>query len=85
MKLSAVTNRGAKKDFYDVHTLINELGLPYLIDAYQTKFPGTDCLMLLRSLAYYADAEGDEDPASLIGVTWPGVKDAISVAVRGML
>ncbi len=85
MKLSAVTNRGAKKDFYDLHMLIRELGLPRLMEDYQTKFPETDCLMMLRSLAYFGDAEEDEDVVSLTATTWPEVQQAISTAVRGML
>lgn len=82
MKLSAITNRGAKKDFYDLHTLIDRFGLGRLIDHYRTKFPGTDPMMLLRSLTYFADAEADEPPASLIGVTWLEVKRSISKAAQ---
>jgi predicted nucleotidyltransferase component of viral defense system len=85
MKLSAVTNRGAKKDFYDLHWLIREQGLPHLIETYQKKFPQTDSLMMLRSLGYFADAEDEEEPVSLKGVTWPEVKHAITAAVREML
>ena len=85
MKLSAVTNRGAKKDFYDVHTLILELGLPVMLDLYTQKYPGTDPLMLLRSLCYFQDAESDTEPESLIGVTWPEVKMVIASAVKEML
>jgi len=82
MKLSAITNRGAKKDFYDLHTLIDQFGLSRLIDHYRTKFPGTDPMMLLRSLTYFADAEPDQPPATLIGVTWIEVKRSISKAVQ---
>jgi hypothetical protein len=85
MKLSAVTNRGARKDFYDLHRLIIEFGLPHLIETYQTKFPETDAMMMLRSLGYFNDAEEDEDPVSLAGTTWTDVKQFISSAVRGML
>jgi hypothetical protein len=82
MKLSAITNRGAKKDFYDLHTLIDQFGLGRLIEHYRTKFPGTDPLMLLRSLTYFADAEEDESPATLIDVTWMDVKRSISKAAQ---
>ncbi len=85
MKLSAVTNRGAKKDFYDLHLLITELGLPELFRISQAKFPGTNALMMLRSLVYFDDAEDGGDPVSLTGITWPEVKQSISAAVRGML
>ena len=85
MKLSAITNRGAKKDFYDLSKLIECFGLEALFEYYQAKFPQTDLLMLMRSLAYFDDAESDEDPVSLKGVTWEEVKAGIVAAVRVML
>ncbi len=85
MKLSAVTNRGAKKDFYDLHELIARLGLPKLMAFYQAKFPGTDPMMLARCLTYFEDAETQEDPVSLKGQSWPGVKAGMAAAVRKMM
>jgi hypothetical protein len=85
MKLSAVTNRGAKKDFYDLHELIGRLGLPSLVAHYQAKFPGTDPMMLVRSLAYFEDAEAQEEPVSLKGESWERVKAGIGGAVREMM
>jgi predicted nucleotidyltransferase component of viral defense system len=85
MKLSAVTNRGAKKDFYDLHTLIEQMGLRNLIDVYQTKYPQHEPMLMLRSLSYFADADEDEDPESLTGTTWEEVQESISAAVREML
>jgi predicted nucleotidyltransferase component of viral defense system len=32
MKLSAITNRGAKKDFFDLHHLIKVFGLKEIIE-----------------------------------------------------
>jgi predicted nucleotidyltransferase component of viral defense system len=85
MKLSAVTNRGAKKDFYDLHTLIEKLGMPELLRIYQAKYPTHDPLIMLRSIGYFADAEGQDDPKSLIGITWPKVKQSIQRAVKAAL
>ncbi len=85
MKLSAVTNRGARKDFYDLHMLIEKLGLPHLISCYQAKFPSTEPLMLLRSLSYFADAEMDDEPQSLIGLSWEEVKQGVTAAVKTLL
>ncbi len=85
MKLAAVTNRGARKDFFDLYTLIGKLGLPHLISCYQAKFPGTEPLMLLRSLCYFTDAESDVEPQSLIGLHWAEVKRGVSAAVKVLL
>jgi hypothetical protein len=85
MKLSAVTNRGAKKDFFDLHTLIAELGLPALVQMYRQKYPNHDPMIMLRSVGYFADAEDQEDPVSLIGITWSKVKQSIERAVKAAL
>jgi predicted nucleotidyltransferase component of viral defense system len=85
MKLSVLTNRGAKKDFFDAHRLIHELGLPHLVSIYQEKYPHHDAAILLRSLLYFEDAEADFDPVSLNNTTWEDVKESIIRAVRTML
>jgi predicted nucleotidyltransferase component of viral defense system len=85
MKLSAITNRGARKDFFDVHQLIKSFGLHELVRIYQAKYPSHDAAILLRSLLYFDDADSQFDPDSLNGTEWPDVKAAVSAAVREML
>jgi hypothetical protein len=38
--------------------------------------------MVIRSLAWFDDAEAEPDPITLNGTSWPMVKDAISRAIR---
>jgi predicted nucleotidyltransferase component of viral defense system len=85
MKLSALSNRGAKKDFFDVAELVNQFGLGELLKIYRTKYPDQEPVILLRSLVYFDDAELEPDPVSLTGVTWEEVKAGIVAAVRVML
>jgi hypothetical protein len=85
MKLSAIVNRGAKKDFYDADMLIARLGLAKLLEHHHAKFANHDPVIVLRSLAYFSDAELQKDPASLTGATWVEVKERISTAVKKML
>ncbi len=85
MKLGAIANRGAKKDFYDARTLIERLGLPAMLAMYQKKFPNNDPAIVLRSLAYFEDAEATEAPVSLTGITWPEVKQFIAAEVKKLL
>jgi hypothetical protein len=81
MKLGAVTNRGAKKDFFDAYTLIEKMGLPELIHIYRRKFPDHDPSIVLRSLCYFEDTELTDEPESLVGATWDEVKKVVSQAV----
>lgn len=85
MKLSAVSNRGAKKDFFDVAELVGQFGLARLVDIYRNKYPTQDSVILLRSLVYFEDAEFEPEPVSLKGESWEGVKAGIGGAVREMM
>ncbi len=82
MKLSAITNRGARKDFYDLHALIQHLGVDALIDIYRQKYPSHDPMIVLRSMIYFDDAEDDNDPDLLINKSWDAVKEEICEAVK---
>ena len=82
MKLSAITNRGARKDFYDLHALIQHLGVDALIDIYRQKYPSHDPMIVLRSMIYFDDAEDDNDPYLLIDKSWEEVKEEICEAVK---
>lgn len=81
MKLHAITNRGSKKDFYDLQMLLPHYPLPALLDAYCAKYAVVNRFMVIRSLAWFDDAEHEPDPVSLAQVTWPAVKAEISKAV----
>ena len=85
MKLGAISNRGAKKDFYDLHTLLKEIGLDEILRCYALKFPNHDPMIPLRSMIYFEDAEATETPKSLVKTTWAKVKAEIQKAVRPML
>ena len=82
MKLSAITNRGARKDFYDLHALIQHLGVDRLIEIYRRKYPSHDAMIVLRSMIYFDDAEDDNDPELLMKQDWEEVKEAIGAAVK---
>jgi len=82
MKLGAISNRGAKKDFYDLHTLLKEVGLEKVLDCYARKFPNHDPMIPLRSMIYFDDAEETETPKTLVKTIWAKVKADIQKVVR---
>lgn len=85
MKLGAVSSRGAKKDFWDVAELLNHFSLPELLGFFAEKYPNSDIGYVVRSLTYFQDAEAQEIPVSLNGMTWAEVKRQVVGAVRGLL
>jgi hypothetical protein len=82
MKLNAVSNRGSKKDFYDLAALLEHFPLQTLIGNYQNKYHPASLMMVIRSLAWFEDADAEPDPISLLNETWPAVVEKISSAVR---
>jgi len=85
MKLSAVSNRGEKKDFYDVYEILKRYPLIQLLDWYQEKYLDNEVSFLVRSLTYFEDAENTPEPISLTGVSWDDVKENIRLNVSEFL
>jgi hypothetical protein len=73
MKLSAIVDRGSKKDFVDVFALCREhRPLHELLQLYARRFRRADVGHVMVALSYFADAEGTPMPRMLWPVTWPG-------------
>jgi predicted nucleotidyltransferase component of viral defense system len=77
MKINAIANRGSKKDFFDLHELLNHYSLKEMVNFYKQKYPDGTLFMVFKSLTYFEDAEEQENPISLNGTEWIQVKNAI--------
>ena len=82
MKLLAVTQRGTKKDFIDLHALSLGLPLDVMIDCYQRRFGVTDASQVLAGLCYFDDAKAEPMPRMLAPTSWSAVKDDLRAMVR---
>ncbi len=85
MKLSAISGRGAKKDFYDIYHLLNDFTLSRMMEFFSQKYPNTSHFQVLKSLLYFADADNDLDPISLKKVSWKDVKNKVRKEVQDYL
>lgn len=47
MKLSAIANRGAKKDFFDIYELLKKYELPTILNLFAKKYPEIDQFHIL--------------------------------------
>ena len=74
MKLNAIANRGSKKDFYDLAELLKHYTIRQMIGFFSGKYPSTDPFTVIRSLAWFEDAEREPDPVTRIAITWDEVK-----------
>jgi hypothetical protein len=78
MKLAAVAQRGAKKDFVDVFALGSRSGsLRRMLRCYREKYAVEDLAHVLYSLAYFDDADRERMPRLLWDVNWRFVKETI--------
>ena len=82
MKISAIINRGTKKDFIDLHFLLKEISLNHILDLYDQKYTGGSRFIAIKSLTYFEDAESDPMPYMFEDVTWEDVKKSIIAAVQ---
>jgi hypothetical protein len=77
MKIAAIAGRATKRDFVDLYLVSRDLGLPPLLDLFRRKFAQANYSLphVLKSLAYFEEADIDPMPDMLIGVSWPEVKE----------
>jgi len=81
MKLSAITNRGTKKDFIDLAFLLERFSLREMLEFHNRKFADGASFPVLKSLVFFDDAEEDPLPNMLAAFDWPTAKQRISDAV----
>lgn len=77
MKLSAIANRGAKKDFYDIYFLLEHYTLKEMLELFSKKFPNINHFHLIKSLTYFNTADEDANPKVFKKVSWEQVKAKI--------
>ena len=78
MKLSAIAQRGSKKDFIDLYALL-ETGrdLPQLLELYRKRYSIEDIGHVLYGLAWFDDEDRERTPKMLWDVEWESVRGTI--------
>ena len=83
MKLSAIAQRGQKKDFIDLYALgTKSFSLQQMLSLYQKKFSLKDIGHVLFALSYFDDAEKERMPVMVWETQWNTVKATIQAWVR---
>jgi hypothetical protein len=80
MKVSAIASRGTKRDFIDLYVCAERYGLGEILRMFSEKFARANYsrIHILKSLAYFADAEKDPMPHMLVDLDWNNVKQYFS-------
>lgn len=83
MKLSAIAQRGERKDFCDFYYLgMKHRPLPDLLRLYRRKFKVQDVSPVLYGLSYFDEAEREPMPRMLLKIQWRTIKKAIQEWVK---
>lgn len=86
MKIQAILGRAKKKDFWDLHELLQHYPLQQLIDWHKQKYPSQMlAISIPNAISYFAEAEESETPVSFKNQTWERIKKGISEAVSDYL
>lgn len=78
LKLNAIAGRGAKKDFWDLHTLLDYYSFEEMISYYHAHYPQHDAMMLVKSITYFNEANSQPDPYCLKNNNWKEIKKEIT-------
>ena len=83
MKLSALTQRGSKKDFVDIYALgLRQFRLRDMLRFYQKKYSVEDIGHVLYGLSYFDDADKERLPKMFWDVDWKIIKKTIQGWVK---
>lgn len=71
MKIDVLQRGGRKKDFWDVHALLDDYTMEYMIDLHEQRYPYThDATLINANLTRFAPADEDFNPVCLLGKHW---------------
>jgi len=76
MKLSAIANRGTKRDFVDLYLVAKQCGLAHLLEWFKQKYADVNHSLthVLKSLSWFEDADKEPMPDMLAPLSWEDVK-----------
>lgn len=84
MKMAAIVDRGARRDFWDLHELLARasLSLDDALALHRQRFPRHDLGHVIRALVYFADAEASPMPVGLTDEQWSKIRHDFERWVR---
>ena len=82
MKIDVVQRGGRKKDFWDLHEVLNTYSIKDMIDLHEKRYLWThDKLLIQQNITNFIEADFDPDPICLKGKYWIFIKEDIVEAV----
>lgn len=87
MKIDAISSRGSKKDFIDIYFILKNFTVKEALDFFEKKYRGVEYnrLHILKSLAYFKEAESQPMPTMLKKIKWLEIKKEIKKKIKEYL
>ncbi|TDW96572.1 nucleotidyl transferase AbiEii/AbiGii toxin family protein [Dinghuibacter silviterrae] len=83
MKIDIVQRQARKKDFFDVHELLDSLTLDAMIQLHKKRYPyNHNESTIRRNFIDFSKADGDFDPICLRGKYWEVIKWELSEVIN---
>ena len=85
MKTDAISSRGMKRDFVDLFFICREaISLKNLLSLFKRKYKSVNYNMMriLKSLAYFEDAENNPMPKMIVPTSWQEVKSFFKEEIK---
>ncbi len=86
MKIHAIVGRGSRKDFFDIHQLVQEYPLLKIMQIYQKKYQIDNFWQAKMALSYFGNAEDgtkrDNQFVTISDISWETIKKEILEAVN---
>lgn len=89
MKLLAISQRGAKRDFVDLYFILQKIPFHKVAEAFIKRYgkKRTNPIYIGKSLVYFFDADSDPDPEYLPGlkIAWEDIKAFFKAHIRQLV
>ncbi|OYU85351.1 MAG: hypothetical protein CFE24_02290 [Flavobacterium sp. BFFFF2] len=83
MKLDVVQRVGRKKDFWDLHELLNAFTINQMIELHKQRYPFShDSTLIIQHFTNFTRADDDFDPICYKGKYWEFIKDDFEDAIK---
>lgn len=83
MKLDVVQRTGRKKDFWDLHALLEQFNIKDMLAFHKARYPFLhDEKLIVRNFTDFSQADDDFDPVCLLQKHWELIKYEIADAVE---
>lgn len=83
MKIDVVQRGGRKKDFWDIHELMNDYSIENMINLHEERYPFShDRGIIVQNFTEFTEADEDFEPLCLKGKYWELIKLDIIEAMK---